>query len=347
MKLTKFGNGISYNKSAGYIQGNGQVAISLAPNTPYNAITLEGEITISSIPDTEIQVAPLFYVKGSDGDNDMLFGFRAPSFNTGDAADGKLSLFYKKSKNTIEPITAGSESIKINHRYKFTLTLNSLNNIFFYMFDNDSYLYSLSEGLSKYSSLYNPKEIIINCQDFFTFNVNTCKLSEDSGVTKVLLADLIKPIESTGSTNAEFTAAITIDQTYDASSSNAQSGKAVAQAVAAAGSSKSDCFVRTFTTQLSNWTNTTDSTIAATYPKQATNSLELLTIPYKSTNKVSAYAVFSAADAMSGKYAPFAKVVSENRNPNQGVQITIYATETPAAGNQPTLDVTVFLEYGA
>jgi hypothetical protein len=50
---------------------------------------------------------------------------------------------------------------------------------------------------------------------------------------------------------------------------------------------------------------------------------------------------------MSGKYAPFAKVVSENRNPNQGIQITIYATETPAAGNQPTLDVTVFLEYGA
>jgi hypothetical protein len=138
-----------------------------------------------------------------------------------------------------------------------------------------------------------------------------------------------------------------VDQSYSASSSNAQSGKAVAQAVAAAGSSKSDCFVRTFTTQLSNWTDTTDPTIAATYPKQGTNSLELLTIPYKASNKVSAYAVFSPADAMSGKYAPFAKVVSENRHPNQGAQITIYATETPAAGNQPTLDVTVFLEYGA
>ena len=140
----------------------------------------------------------------------------------------------------------------------------------------------------------------------------------------------------------------TVDQSYSASSSNAQSGKAVAQAIAASGSkSKSDCFVRTFTTQLSNWTDTSDSAISATYPKQATNTIELLTIPYNASNKVSAYAVFSPADAMSGKYAPFAKVTSINTNPNQGAQITIYATETPAAGNQPTLDVTIFLEYGA
>lgn len=140
----------------------------------------------------------------------------------------------------------------------------------------------------------------------------------------------------------------TVDQSYSASSSNAQSGVAVAQAIAASGSkSKSDCFVRTFTTQLSNWTDTSDSAISATYPKQGTNTIELLTIPYNASNKVSAYAVFSPADAMSGKYAPFAKVTSINTNPNQGVQITIYATEAPLAGNQPKLDVTVFLEYGA
>lgn len=139
-----------------------------------------------------------------------------------------------------------------------------------------------------------------------------------------------------------------VDQSYSASSANAQSGVAVAKAIAASGSkSKSDCFVRTFTTQLSNWTDTSDSAISATYPKQGTNTIELLTIPYNANNKVSAYAVFSPADAMSGKYAPFAKVTSININPNQGVQITIYATETPAAGNQPTLDVTIFLEYGA
>ena len=136
-----------------------------------------------------------------------------------------------------------------------------------------------------------------------------------------------------------------VDQNYSASSPNAQSGTAVAQAVAAAGSSKSDCFVRTITYQLGNWGNTTDPAIAATYPKEASNAIVLLGIPYKSTNNISAYVAFSGADAISGKYAPVATVTSVNADPNQGAQITIYATETPST--QPTIDVTVFLEYGA
>ena len=137
-----------------------------------------------------------------------------------------------------------------------------------------------------------------------------------------------------------------VDQNYSAASPNAQSGTAVAQAVAAAGSSKSDCFVRTITYQLSNWVNTTDAGLSATYPKQASNTIELLSVPYKASNKISAYVSFNGADAISGKYAPVATVTSVNTSPNQGAQITIYATETPAP-NQPTIDVTVFLEYGA
>lgn len=137
-----------------------------------------------------------------------------------------------------------------------------------------------------------------------------------------------------------------VDQSYSASSANAQSGVAVAQAITASGSkSKSDCFVTTMTYESSRWTGTSDSALLATYPYQATKTAELSNILYNAANKVSAYVSFSGADAISGKYAPVAKVDSFDLSPNQGARVTVYATEAPSTNT--TIDVTVFLEYGA
>lgn len=156
-----------------------------------------------------------------------------------------------------------------------------------------------------------------------------------------------------------------VDQTYDASSANAQSGVAVASAVSgvAAGYTAQDNtiinainarkfvyfsnqIIDTATEGTYAWASNTDSDTSGTYPYVYTGTFGVVGgLAYNASDKFGMIINFPPAKAVSGDYAPFCTFTTRNVGGQTWFDYKIYAKAIPSHGF--TVDVVVMGQYPA
>lgn len=157
----------------------------------------------------------------------------------------------------------------------------------------------------------------------------------------------------------------TVDQTYDSSSANAQSGAAVASVISGveAGYTAQDNtiinaintrkfvyfsiqIIDTATEGTYAWASNTDSDTSGTYPYVYTGTFGVVGgLAYNASNKFGMIINFPPAKAVSGDYAPFCTFSARDNGGQTWFDYKIYAKAIPSNGF--TVDVVVMGQYPA